>query len=290
MARIKATTAPYMMLTKPGIMMGNIITTAGGFFLASRGGFDPWLFLATMIGLSLIIASACVFNNYIDRNLDKKMARTKHRALALGIISTRSALVFGTALVILGSIVLFLLTNFHALSVALLGFFVYVIFYSFSKSRSVHGTMIGSIAGATPPVVGYCAVSGQFDAGALIFFFLMILWQMPHFFAIAIYRLEDYAAANIPVLPIKKGIKTTKMHMLLYILGFIGASFMLSLFGYTGHSFLIVTSLLGLAWLGLCIKGFKDVNDKLWARQMFFISLIVIIGVCIAIPLSLLKI
>ena len=164
------------------------------------------------------------------------------------------------------------------------GFFVYVVFYSFWKCRTIYGTAIGSIAGAVPPVVGYCAVSNHFDMGAFILFSIMVLWQMPHFFSIALYHFDDYVAADIPVLPVKKGVLRTKIHMVLYILCFIIATIMLTLFDYTGYMYLIVSTSIGLAWLGLCVKGFKSDNDKLWGCHMFRLSLIMIASLCFVIP------
>lgn len=280
-------TKRYCLLTKPGILMGNAITTIAGFILASKGNFNFWLFLGTLIGLSLIIASGCVFNNYIDRIADAKMRRTKHRPLVQNTITPRQAIGFALLLGVLGIGVLALFSHFLALVIALFGFFVYVILYSFSKYHSIHGTLVGSVAGAVPPVVGYCAVSNQLDAGAWILFAMIALWQMPHFFAIAIFRLEDYAAASIPVLPLKKGVLTTKIQMLLYILAFIGVSCMLFAFDYVKYGYLFVTVLLGLSWAWLSIQGFKSKNDKLWARKMFIFSLVVIMGLCFAIPFSL---
>lgn len=280
------TAKAYCLLTKPGIIMGNMITMAGGFALASRGYFNVLFFCITLAGLSLIIASACVFNNFIDRDFDKKMNRTKNRPLVKGLISGKSALVFAVILGFLGSFCLLHYTNLLTFAIALFGFFVYVLLYSFSKYRTVHGTLIGSVAGAVPPVVGYCSVNGSFDVGALIIFAIVAIWQMPHFFAIAIYRLDDYAAASIPVMPIKKGILTTKFHMLFYIILFIAASFMLTIFGFTGLLFLIASAILGFRWLWICIEGFQTKNDTLWARKMFLFSLIVITTLCLVIPFS----
>ncbi len=277
----------YYLLTKPGIIMGNVITVAAGFALASRGSIDYWLFLTTLTGLSLVMASACVFNNYIDRTIDKKMERTQNRALVKGVISVRNAILFGIFLGLLGLLTLALGTNFLTVLIAGAGFFVYVVIYSLWKCRTVYGTAIGSIAGGVPPVVGYCAVSHHFDIGALLFFMIMILWQMPHFFAIAMYRFEDYVNASIPVLPVKKGMYITKIHMVLYISAFIIAALMLTVLGYTGFTYLIVTALLGFMWLWLCIRGFKSKNnDKLWARKMFLFSLVVITALCIMIPVD----
>lgn len=274
----------YCLLTKPGIILGNVITMAGGFALASKGQIDFLLFLATLMGLGCVIGSACAFNNYIDREADEKMARTKNRPLVRGDIPLRNALIFAATLGLLGVLFLTLFTNLLTVSVALLGFAVYVVLYSFSKYRSIHGTLIGSIAGAVPPVIGYCAVSNRLDPAAWILFLMIVMWQMPHFFAIAIYRMEDYVKASIPVLPIKKGMHQTKVQMLLYILGFMGASSMLTFFHYTGWGFLATALLLGSVWFVLCLQGFKCANDTQWARKMFFFSLVIVTVEFAAIP------
>lgn len=276
----------YFMLTKPGILFGNAVTAAGGFILASKAQIDLWLFLATLMGLSLLIASACVFNNYIDRNMDKIMARTQNRALVKGEISEQKAIVFATFLGLFGVLFLALCTNFLATVIAVSGFLIYVILYSLWKYRSSHATIIGSISGGIPPVVGYCAVVGRFDMGAFLLFMIVALWQMPHFFAIAVYRFDDYVAASIPVLPVKRGMHVTKVYMLLYIVAFLIPVFMLTVFGYTGYICPIVVGLLGLFWLFLCIRGFKSTNDQLWGRQMFHFSLVVIMLLCIMISVN----
>lgn len=276
----------YSAIAKPGIILGNAITASGGFALASRKQFDFWLFIATLAGLSLIIASACIFNNCIDRNIDEKMERTKSRALVIGLITAQQAMISATFLGGLGSLLLAFFTNFLALALTLFGFFVYVVLYSFLKYHTVHGTLIGSIAGAIPPVVGYCAVADRFDLGALLLFLLIAMWQMPHFFAIAIYRLGDYAKADIPVLPVKKGIRITKIQMLFYIIAFMMVSFLMTSLNYTGNLYLIATFLLGTVWIWLSIKGFKCKNDQLWARQMFLFSLVAVTSLCLVIPFS----
>jgi len=192
----------YYLLLKPGIIFGNLVTLAAGFLLASKGNVNFGLFAATVFGLSLVIASACVFNNYIDRFIDQNMERTKNRPLATGVIKVRDAILFGVLLGIAGNLTLLMYTNGLTVAVANVGFFVYVFLYSFLKSRTVYSTLIGSVSGAIPPVVGYCAVSNQFDFAAGILFMMMIFWQMPHFFAIALWHFDDYAKAGIPVLPV----------------------------------------------------------------------------------------
>lgn len=278
------TTKTYYMLTKPGIILGNMITTAGGFALASKGHLDIGLFFITLVGLGLIIASAGVFNNYIDREMDAKMARTKDRAFPQGLVTPYRALAFAAILAVLGTSTLAFFTNLLTVCVAAFGFFVYLILYAFFKYRSFYGTLIGSVAGAVPPLVGYCAVSNQLDMGAGLIFLILVLWQMPHFFSIAIYRMDDYAAASIPVLPLEKGIDVTKVHMALYIVAFTASTLMLTVTGYMGNVYAVIALMLGLTWLGLSLYGFKIQDDRLWARQMFFCSLVVIMGLCATIP------
>lgn len=273
----------YYLLIKPGIILGNLITFAAGFLLASRGVFDWKLFMITLVGLAFIIASACIFNNYIDREVDREMSRTKKRALAVGTIPNSSALILGAALYLLGTTTLFAKTNLLTLTIANFGFIVYVGIYSLIKSRTDLSTLIGSIAGAVPPVVGYTAVSNQLDAAAYILFFILVFWQMPHFFSIGIWHLNDYSSANLPILPVSKGIMRTKIHMVLYILVLLPTISLLTFFGYTGELFLGVTSLIGVIWFFMCLKGFYAQDDQLWGRQMFHTSLVLINAICVLI-------
>ena len=190
----------YYELTKPGIIYGNAITAVAGFFIASPKPLaEAGVLGLTLIGLSLVIASACVFNNYFDREIDARMERTKNRALAMGQVSGRSAIVFALLLLVLGAAVLALYTTPLALSVALLGFVVYVFLYTPLKPRSPSALYIGAVAGATPPVVGYTAVTNTLDLYALALFAVLYVWQIPHFLAIALYRYEEYKAAGVPL-------------------------------------------------------------------------------------------
>ncbi len=277
----------YYYLTKPGIIRGNAITTIGGFLLASRGHVHPLLFLATLIGISLVIAASCVFNNVMDRRIDRMMARTKNRALVTGLISPTNALIYGSLLGLIGFSLLICFTNLVTVLVALTGVIFYVLLYGYSKRRSVYGTLVGSVSGAVPIVVGYTAVTGRFDLGASLLFLILVLWQMPHFYAIAIYRLRDYAAAGIPVLPVTSGIRAAKLQMITYIAWFLVATNLLTLFKYTGFTYAIVMLGLGLYWFKLCLDGFKKTtDDPIWARKLFRFSLIVIASFSFMISVS----
>ena len=268
----------YLQVTKPGIIFGNLISVIGGFLLASKGSINFTLFLASLVGVSLVVASGCVFNNVIDRDIDRKMERTKNRVLVKGLISAKTSLVYATLLGIAGFALLYFGANPLAMWLSVIGFIVYVGIYSlYMKRNSVYGTLIGSLSGAAPPVIGYCAVSNEFDAGALILLAIFSLWQMPHSYAIAIYRFKDYQAANIPVLPVVKGISVAKNHITLYIVAFMVATLMLSLGGYAGYKYLVVAAAVSVWWLGMALSGYKSSNDdRIWARKLFVFSIVAI--------------
>jgi protoheme IX farnesyltransferase len=267
----------YLQVTKPGIIFGNLISVVGGFLLASKGVIDCPLFLATLIGVSLVVASGCVFNNYIDRDIDSIMERTKNRVLVKGLIDPKVSLIYASVLGIAGMLLLYVAANPLAMWLAVIGFVIYVGVYSlYMKRKSVYGTLIGSLSGAAPPVIGYCAVTGQLDMGALILLLIFSLWQMPHSYAIAIFRFKDYQAANIPVLPVIKGISVTKNHITLYIIAFMVATLMLTLSGYAGYKYLMVAAAVSVWWLGMALRGYKATNDSVWARKLFVFSIIAI--------------
>lgn len=266
----------YLQVTKPGIIFGNLISVVGDSCSLPKGA-STILFLATLVGVSLVVASGCVFNNYIDRDIDKKMERTKNRVLVKGLIAPSVTLVYATVLGIAGFALLYIAANPLAMWLAVMGFVVYVGVYSlYMKRHSVYGTLIGSLSGAAPPVIGYCAVTNEFDAGALILLAIFSLWQMPHSYAIAIFRFKDYQAANIPVLPVVKGISVAKNHITVYILAFMIATLMLTLVGYAGYKYLIVAAAVSVWWLGMALRGYKTENDSVWARKLFVFSIVAI--------------
>lgn len=275
---MKTSIRHYVQVTKPGIIMGNLISVAGGFFLAARGDIDWPVFLATVIGLSLVVASGCSVNNGIDSDIDARMQRTRHRVTVTGELSARAAMVFGAALGLVGFALLAVFTNGTSVMFAAIGWLVYVGLYSlWLKRESVHGTLVGALSGAMPPVVGYCAVTGQCDAGALILLAMFCLWQMPHSYAIGIFRYRDYEAAGIPVLPVAQGIARARRHIVLYIAVFSLVTVLLPLGGYTGVAFTAVACTTSLWWLAMALRGFRpDIDVTGWARQVFGFSIITI--------------
>lgn len=267
----------YLALTKPGIIGGNAISVLGGFFLAAQGQIDPWLLLATLAGLSLVIASGCAYNNVIDRDIDAVMERTRSRPLVQGRLSVAETLRFATLLGVAGFALLSVFTNAVTVGLAAFGFAIYVGAYSlWLKRRSEYGTLVGSFSGAMPPVVGYCAVSGQFDVGALTLLVIFCIWQMPHSYAIAIFRFKDYEAAKIPVLPVVRGIGTAKHYILGYVVAFLFASLALSVAGYAGPGYFAVALVMGVYWLYLAMQGYWTTNAERWAKRVFGFSILTI--------------
>ena len=276
----------YYLLAKPGMVYGNAISAVAGFLFASKGTFNPLLFVTTIAGIGLVIASACVFNNYLDREIDKKMQRTFKRPLVSGLISSKNSLIYGATLGLVGFVVLFIFTNSLTLALGFIGWFFYVSVYGFVKRKSTYGTLVGSISGSMPLIGGYCAVTNNFDTAALMLFTIMTIWQMPHFYAIAVYRLDDYTKAKLPVLPVVRGTNVTKWEIIIYIIAFLVAIYFLFYYHYAGYTYIIIMLGLGLYWLKLSINGLYTANDELWGRSVFKFSLVIILVFCVLISVS----
>ena len=272
----------YLFLTKPGILFGNFVTALGGYFVAAQGSVDFLLLLITLLGTLLVVASGCVINNIIDQDIDSKMQRTQNRAMVKKSISIPVAFVFALVLGLAGSSTLWFLINAYAFLFAVIGFVVYVGFYSlWTKRTTIHQTIVGSLSGAAPPVIGYTAVANQFDLGALLIFIGYAFWQMPHSWGIAVYRFDDYKNAGIPILPVARSIYRTKVESLVYVILFGLTMNALFVFGYANWFYMIVLNAFTLYWIYLTLQGFKAEDDQLWAKQyfMFSVKLITVISV-----------
>lgn len=281
----------YYSLAKPRVMYGNLLTAIAGFLLAAGHirHFDTEHFIAATIGLALIISAACALNNYLDRDIDSRMERTRNRASVTGEISPLGNMIFAFVLLILSLIILAVWTNWIATVIALGGFIVYVWFYgAWAKRRSHHGTLVGSISGAAPILAGYCAAAGHIDAGAVLAFLILFFWQMPEFYSISIYRRREYAAARVPVVSVVKGIKNTKAQIFAYTLAYVVCTLLLTAFGYTGWVYLVVMALLGGYWLMVGYRGLRTEpkDDDVWAKTMFRFSMITILALCIMLAIG----
>lgn len=265
----------YYSLTKPGVLYGNALTTVAGFLFAAGRHIDWLLFVGTIAGSTLVIASACAVNNYFDRDIDRLMERTKKRATVTGLVPPLNALLFGVALGVVGFIILSWLTNNLVVILGAIGFVDYVFLYAMlSKRLSWHGTLVGSISGAIPISAGYCAVVNRIDINAVLVFLILFFWQMPEFYSIAVYRCREYAKAKVPVVSVVKGIPFTKVAILIYTLAYVICSLLLAIVGKAGYTYLLVMALLGGKWLLHGLQAFKTTDDDKWARRMFKMSLV----------------
>lgn len=269
----------YYRLTKPGIVGGNVFSAIAGFLMVSNTSIDFKLLLGLVAGVSLVIASACVLNNYFDRHIDAKMDRTKRRALVTGSITNRHAIIYATSLGVVGFLTLGLFTNWLTVTGGLIGYVDYVILYAIAKRRSAYGAITGSISGSASLVAGYVAVTDSFDATAAVLFLIMVFWQMAHFHSIALRRVNDYRSAGLQVLPVVKGQDKTKSIIKMYIVGFAMTSTSLFVLGGAGYAYLLSMLVLSWVWLWKAQTEYADSNE--WARAMFKFSLIVLVTFCL---------
>lgn len=265
-------------LTKPGIIIGNVINSFAGFFLASKiysNYINLFDFIIVIFSIILIIASGCVFNNIYDRDIDKLMNRTKNRPLVQNKISLNFSLFYGVLLGIIGFLLLYIFGNIFSFIAAIIGFVFYVIIYTILLKRgSIYDIHIGSISGAMPPLIAYFFVSNNIDFESIILFITLCFWQIPHSLAIAIYRLQDFQKAKIAIMPIKNGIKITKINILIYIILFAISAIILSFSHFIDLPYIIMISIGLLYWVSCYFKKEEDLNK--WAKKILLASIIVI--------------
>lgn len=276
----------YYRLAKPGIIYGNALTVLGGYLLGARTHARWQQLTAVMAGSALVIGGACVINNYLDRRIDRQMQRTRQRSLVTGAISPLGAWLYAILLMLSGFLLLVWLTNWLTVLVGLIGVLDYVVLYGWGKRNSVHGTLVGSISGAMPVVAGYVAATNRFDAGAWLLLLILVCWQMPHFYAIALYRSHDYKNAKIPVLPVIRGVRHTQRQIMVYIGAFGVACLLLSVCGYTGWTFLIAMVGISSLWLKHGACSYMETSSEIWGQSMFRYSLLVIVALSLLLPLG----
>ncbi|AME05414.1 heme o synthase [Bacillus siamensis] len=275
--QIEETTAwkDFLSLIKIGIVNSNLITTFTGMWLALHISGLSFLgnlntVLLTLIGSSLIIAGSCAVNNYYDRDIDHLMERTKVRPTVTGKIQPNQALWSGILLIALGLIML-LMTTVMAAVIGFIGVFTYVVLYTmWTKRRYTINTVVGSVSGAVPPLIGWTAVEGHIGVVAWVLFMILFIWQIPHFLALAIKKTEDYRAANVPMLPVVHGFEVTKRQIIVWVACLLPLPFFL---GSLGLPLVILGTLLNVGWLVLGLMGFRMKNIMKWATLMFVYSL-----------------
>ncbi|MEE8342472.1 MAG: heme o synthase [Gammaproteobacteria bacterium] len=271
---VRCQVSDFIELTKPRITLLVLVTTFTGIWLAADGVLRPELVVLTLLGTALASAAGCVLNNYADREVDKRMARTRNRALPAGRMDPQLALRFGLLLGITAFVILFFTVNPLTAWLAAGTVFFYVGIYTvWLKRTSPLCTEIGGVAGALPPVIGWAAVTNEIGWPALALFLIIFLWQPPHFWALALLRANEYRNAGLPMLPVARGVRVTKIRMLIYTAVLLPATAVMYGLQLVGLAYLIVALGLGLLYLGLTIDfAGKPVAQKS-ARQLFGFSI-----------------
>jgi len=263
----------YLELTKPGVQALLFVSCITGMLIASDFYPPIEVFIAGLIGISLLAASSAVINHIYDVSLDSLMERTSSRPIVKGYISRRQAIVFSVALFVLGSFLLLYFTNpltwiLTALTFIFYGF-IYTKYLKFMTSQNI---VIGGLAGAMPPLLGWTAVSNSIDPNALLLVLIILVWTPPHFWSLAIHKVEDYKEAGVPMLPVQKGIPFTKQHILLYTVLLMAVSLLPFSVGMFGLIYLCSASFLGLVFLYYVITLYRDDENKK-AMPTFFYSI-----------------
>ena len=266
----------YLVLAKPGIVSLVLMSTLTGLCIGSRGLPDLWITLLVMTGVGLATAGAAILNNYVDRDIDRIMERTRSRAMAVEAFSPRNTVITGSLLVIFS--VLFLLTSVNSLTAILTGSaaFGYIVLYTIIlKRRSSFANQVGGIAGALPPLIGYVAVTQRIDLTAVLLFAIAAIWQQPHALSIALKYRDQYEAAGIPVVPVAKGVSSTKKRISVYTALLLVVSITPFISGTAGLIYLIVAITAGIYYLGLAVKFMRSKRDC--DMFLFFYSILYIV-------------
>ena len=265
---------PYVELGKPGILRLLLITTVCAMLVAARGLPDLWILLWTLVGMTLVSASAYAMNMVYDEDIDAIMHRTMHRPIPSGRVDARSGLIFASVIGVLGVLVLHVLVNSVAALVALGGHLFYVFIYTMWLKRSTpHNIVIGGAAGAVPPLVGWAAVHGELSLAAWIMFAIIFFWTPPHFWALALYKRLDYSRARVPMLPVVSGEAVTKRQMVLYAVLLIPVSLALAFAGM-GIIYLVSCLALGFLFCYFTLKTAQEKESYRWAKRTFAFSIL----------------
>ncbi|MCB1820924.1 MAG: heme o synthase, partial [Candidatus Competibacteraceae bacterium] len=249
-ARFRRHWREYLELTKPKVVALITFTAMVGMLLATPG-MVPWpILLFGSLGIALMAGSAAAINHLVDRRVDAMMARTCRRPLPSGQLDTWQVLTFSLLIGVLGFVLLLAFTNALTAVLTFASLIGYAVIYTlFLKRATPQNIVIGGAAGAAPPLLGWTAVTGQVDPGALLLFLIIYIWTPPHFWALAIHRRHDYANADIPMLPVTHGVAFTRLHILLYTILLFLITLLPFLTGMSGWIYLIGAVGFGLRFL-----------------------------------------
>lgn len=261
-------------LLKSGVLLANVLPVLTGFILAldfAEASFsDYWVpFILVIVGSTLVMAGALVLNNWYDADIDAVMERTKSRPTVTGQFSLRTVLAIGSILTILGFGFLIFI-SWEAVLYAFIGWMTYVVFYTmWTKRKYTWNTIIGSISGAVTPLIGWSAVDTAVHVVPLTLALILFIFQMPHTYAIAMKKCEEYRAAGVAMLPVVYGFNTTKRQIVVYVAVLLPLPFLLLSLGTV---FVMIAEVITIGWLILAIYGFFVKDDLKWAHWNFLYS------------------
>ena len=264
----------YLELCKPKVVLLMLLTAVVGMYLAVPGWVPVDLLFFATLGIGLTASSAAAINHLVDKRIDAIMARTKKRPVAKGKISPRNAIAFASFLGVLGMLVLVLWVNTLTAVLTFASLIGYAgIYTGFLKRATPQNIVIGGLAGAAPPLLGWTAVTGHLAPGALVLVLIIFTWTPPHFWALAIYRLDDYRQAEIPMLPVTHGVAFTKLQIVLYTVLLLMVSVLPTVIGMSGFIYLAGALLLGGRFLQWAIKLYRTEKNVV-AMQTFRFSIV----------------
>ena len=261
----------YIALTKPGVTRMCLLMTGAG-LAVSPGDVTLATGLAAMFGAALLVAGANALNMWWERETDARMTRTAGRPLPAGRLQPRPVLLFGMLLAVAGFAVT-TLTNPLTVAIGLFALLSYVFVYTPMKYTSSLALVVGAIPGAVPPLMGWTAVTGTLDPGAITLFAIVLIWQIPHFIAIALFRKTDYEQAGIRVLPLVHGDDTARVLAVAWSTALLPVSLLLTPLGVAGLGYLAIATFAGAVYLAWGVRGVMIQGDRDWARGYFFASL-----------------
>ncbi len=251
----KPTWRDYLSLCKPNVVALMILTSLIGMFLAVPHMVPIDILIFGNLGIALCAGSAAAINHLVDRHVDIKMARTFNRPVAQGRVSPQNAIIFAIAIGVLGTAILVLLVNTLTALLTLISLLGYAFVYTlYLKRATPQNIVIGGLAGAAPPLLGWAAVTGTVDPYALLLVLIIFAWTPPHFWALAVHRKDEYAKADIPMLPVTHGIRYTKIHIVLYTLILLAVSVMPYATGMLNWLYLLGAVVLGLGFLYYALR------------------------------------
>ena len=262
----------YLDLCKPKIVLLLTLTALVGMMLSTNFYNDVISGLASLLGFAFLAASSAALNQIFDKETDKNMQRTKNRPLASGNITLLNALIFTSILLFLGSFLMLYFSNILTLCITTFGFIFYSLIYTiYLKWATPQNIVIGGLSGALPPLIGWTAVTNEISLLPLTLVLIIFLWTPPHFWPLAIDRIDEYKKEGVPMMPIAKGVARTKVEMVIYAVLLFGASLAPFLYSLTGIFYLVSTSLLNIYFIYLCVAYLND-RENILSMKIFNFS------------------